>query len=93
MKILNKSKYDGYVFTCPHCELDVELENEDLSKLIYRVYPYWYEDNVPSWDRHEVFIRCNCGSLIPIETAQGSSYRKHIAICGTKKELKENNLC
>ena len=85
MKILNKSKYDGYVFTCPHCKLEVELENEDLNKLIYREYSSWYEANLPRYDKDEVFIKCNCGNLIPIETAQSGGWGKVIRICGRKR--------
>lgn len=85
MKILNKSKYDGYIFTCPHCKLEVELENEDLDKLLYIEYSCWYEANLPRDNKDEVFIRCNCGSLIPIETAQHSGWGKAIRICGRKR--------
>ena len=86
MKILNKSKYDGYVFTCPHCKLEVELENEDLNKLLYKTYSSWYEANLPRDNKDEVFIKCNCGSLIPIEKAQYVSVgRKEIRICGRKR--------
>lgn len=85
MKILNKSKYDGYIFTCPHCKLEVELENEDLDKLLYIEYSCWYEANLPRDNKDEVFIRCNCGSLIPIETAQIGGLGKVIRICGHKR--------
>ena len=88
MKILNKSKYDGYVFTCPHCKLEVELENEDLNKLIYKTYSGWYEANMSRNNNEEVFIECNCKKLIPIETAQyNHGWSKEIRICGRKKGL------
>jgi hypothetical protein len=86
MKILNKSKYDGYVFTCPNCKLEVELENEDLNRLIYKTYSGWYEANMPRDNHEEVFIKCNCNSLIPIETAQYIGVGiKEISICGRKR--------
>ena len=87
MKILNKSKYDGYIFTCPHCKLEIEFEDEDLSKLLYREYSGWYEAHLPRDNKNEVFIECLCGSLIPIEKAETTpgGWNKEIRICGRKR--------
>ena len=73
MEIISENKYANKIFYCKLCGIKFKITNEDLENLIYQLPNGWYERNLSRNDR-DVYIKCKCGNIVPIEIWETSTW-------------------
>lgn len=84
MKIVSESKYCNRIYTCPNCEIQFQLELEDLCNITYFPSPNRYERNLPK-NSVDAFYQCKCLCYVPIETWKGENYTQKQILHGQRK--------